>query len=413
MSEDRITKPLQIKGKRIIPDDDYTLTSAQIEALLIKKLGSSNVVKDDKQYLIKKRKIALLAKNCTWINYDKSRDDYRIERRRVQLSDYFPDYVNKNYKKGFTTYYLGVYTYEAERDFLYVLFDTTLYAQKKSNNSGAQITIYDLLSAKTRGQFFKYDKSGNRIYILTEDKFIDFILNPDNSVLKIAEQEYQLLLYLKDFWNDIPLELRGDLCYQQMFDAAYSKAFECEWAGFYQEFMFEKFLKNNPTDLVETYGDKSKKGIDLDLKMPFVEYFYGDLKADNENFDIQGNKKETIDKIIASNGHIWYIVASFSDVVMDTIMNNYVLLEYNRLKAEYNANPMNKKKKKISMDYADKMKYSAKFKNFYVLDINSGNIDYLSNYKQGKNSNGDVRTDKYKISKKTIDEFKIFEFSKK
>ena len=413
MSEERITKPLQIKGKKIISDNDYTLTPAQIEALLIKKLGASNVVKDEKQYLIKKRKIALLAKNCTWINYDKANDDYRIDRRRVQLSDYFPEYVNNNYKKGITTFYLGIYSYEAERDFLYVLFDTTLYAQKKSNNSGAQITIYDLISAKTRGQFFKYDRCGNRIYILTEEKFIDFILNPESSVMKTAENEYQLLLYLKDFWSDIPVELRGDLCYQQMFDAAYSKVFECEWAGFYQEFLFENHLKKNPTNLVELYGDKSKKGIDLDLKMPFVENFYGDLKADNENFDIQGNKKETIDKVIAENGHIWYIVASFSDVVMDTIMNNYVLLEYNRMKEEYNADPKNKKKKKISMDYAEKMKYSARFKNFYVLDINSGNIEYLSNYKQGKNSDGSARTDKYKISKKAIDEFKIFEFTKK
>ena len=94
-------------------------------------------------------------------------------------------------------------------------------------------------------------------------------------------------------------------------------------------------------------------------------------------------------------------------------MNNYVLLEYNRMKEEYNADPKNKKKKKISMDYAEKMKYSARFKNFYVLDINSGNIEYLSNYKQGKNSDGSARTDKYKISKKAIDEFKIFEFTKK
>ena len=405
-------KPLQIKDKKLIHDDDVKLTPKQIEALLEKLLGSQNIKKVDNQFLVKSRKIALLPKCCTWINKDAKRNDYRVERRRVQLSKNYPDYVLKNFEKGYTTYYLGIYCYEAERDFLYILFDTTQYAKKKSNNSAAQVTIYDLISAKTRGQFFKYDKMGNRIYILNEKNFVDFILNEESSVLNTAEMEYSLLQYLKDFWSDLPLELRGDLCYQQMFDEVYSNTFQGEWVGFYHEFSFQKYIEQNPTDLVVFYADKSQNGIDLDLKININENFYGDLKSDNEDFDIQGNKKETIDKVISKNGHIWYIVAAFNEVVMDKTMNYHVMKIYNELKEEYNSNPINKTKKKVSMDYAEKMKYSAKFNHFYVLDINSGNIEYLSDYKQGKNSDGSERKVKYKINKKTIEQFKIFEFKK-
>lgn len=409
---DNINKPLQIKDKKLIHDDDAILTSKQIEALLEKTLGHNNIIKKDGQYLVKKRKIALLAKCCTWINKDSKRNDYRVERRRVQLSKHFPKYVLKNYENGFTTYYLGIYCYESEKDFLYILFDTTQYAKNKSNNSAAQVTIYDLISAKTRGQFFKYDKMGNRIYILNKTNFVDFILNSESSVLKNAELEYELLLYLKSFWNTLPLVLKGEDCYEEMYNNHYSNTFQSEWVGFYHEFSFQRYLSIYPTNLVEVYADKSINGIDLDLKINVSENFYGDLKSDNENFDIQGNKKSTIDRIISTQGHIWYIVATFNNVIMDNDMNYCVMNKYNKLKVEYNNNPKNKDKKRISMDYSDKMKYSAIFDHFYVLDINFGNIKYLSDYKQGKNSDGSKRTLKYKINKKTINEFKIFEFKK-
>lgn len=405
-------KPCQLNGTNIIYDDDNQLTSLQIQALLLKIFKSSNIVKKENQFLLKKRKIALIVKNLSWLNIDKNNGDPRLEKKRIQIPKYANEYIKNNIENGYTTYFLGIYSNESEKDYLYCLFEANSYFENKANNSSAHLNIIDLVSAKTRGQFFKLDKNENRIFIFNQTNFYDFLINDYSNVARIAEEEYQLLQYLKKFWKDIPEELKGDECYQMMFNEAYSKTFECEWAGFYQEFLFEKHLKIHPTTLIGMHGDKKKDGIDLDLKINITENFYADLKADNEIYNIRGNKKETIDKIIAENGHIWYIVAAFNDVVMDKVMEYHVMNEYNRLKEIYNDGKPNSKKKKINMDYADKMKYSAKFNHFYVLDINSGNIKYLLDDTQGKNSDGSKRTLKYTISKKKLDEFKIFEFKR-
>ena len=68
------SKPLQIKDKKLINDDDVKLTSKQIEALLEKLFGKKNIQKVDNQFIIKSRKIALLPKCCTWINKDIKRN---------------------------------------------------------------------------------------------------------------------------------------------------------------------------------------------------------------------------------------------------------------------------------------------------------------------------------------------------
>ena len=405
-------KPFQLNGCNIINDHDSLLTPEQICALIKKIFKSSNVVIDRKQFIINK-KTALLAKNISYLGYDKKNDDLRLEKKRIQLPSYFVDYVNENSTKGITTYYMGIYSYEKEKDFLFAIFDTSSYIGKKSNNSSAHLSIYDLLSARNRGYFFKTDKFENKIYLLNTENLYDFIMN-DNSVVKeYSEKEYELLMYIKKFWQNIPLELKGDECYKEMYNEGFSKTFESEWVGFYQEFLFEKFLKNNYTDLIDLHGDKKKYGIDLDLKILFAEDFYADLKADNENFDIQGNKQKTIDDILSKNGHIWYIVAAFNCVVMDKTVNFVVMETYNSLKEKFNSSVISKSKKKdINMRYSEKMKYSVKMSSFYVLDINNANQQFLLEYAQGKNSNGQERTSKYKITKKKLDEFKIFEFIK-
>lgn len=407
-----MNKPCQLDGSNIIYDEDSKLTQLQIEALIQKIFSSKKVKKIGKQFIIN-NKTALLVKNITWLGYDKQNDDYRVDKKRIQLSKDYSYIAKSNLNNGIKTYFIGIYSYEKEKDFLYAVFETEKYVDNKSNNSSAHLSIYDLVSAKNRGYFFKTDKFENKILILDTNNFKDFIINENSEVYKIASAEYQLLQYFKKFWDDIPLELQGDRCYREMFDAAFSKTFETEWVGWYHEFLFENFLRKEKTDLVDLYADCSRDGFNLDLKMNIGNNFFGDLKSDNENFDIQGNKKETIDTILDKNGHIWYLVASFNEVVMDKTMEYMVMKEYNRLKEEHNSTcNIKSKKKKINMDYSEKMKYSVKLNNFYILDINPSNAQFLLDYKQGKNSDGKSRGVKYKISKKTLDEFKIFEYNK-
>lgn len=406
-------KPYQIEKADIVEDYDSLLSPQQFYPLLSKIFGSTSIKSETKegfvQQFVIRKKYAIVVRNLTYLGYDKGNDDYRLEKKRIQI----PTTINKNLvdneTRGLKTFYIGVYSYESEKNFLYVVFDSDSYL-KNGKNSSKHISVFDLLSARRRGYFFKLDKNDNRIYILNQHNLYDFFMNDNSEVAEESEGEYQLLQYLKKFWDDIPIELQGDECYREMFDAAYAKTFETEWVGYYHEFLFEKHLDANPTNLVELYGDKKKNGIDLDLKVNISKNFYADLKSDNENFGVQGNKKETIERILDDNGHIWYIVAAFNEVVMDSVMHFETCKTFNELLIKNNETKSIKTSAKLKNNHD--FKYKVSLKNYYVLDINAANREYLLDYQQGKNSNSSVRGLKIKISKKILDEFKIFEYKK-
>ena len=411
-------KSYQICKSNIVEDYDSVLTPLQQKALILKLFGSKNVedilVKNGVSQFIIRGKYALIVRNITYLGYDKTNNDYRMNKKRIQIPSKIKENFLYNNSKGLTTYYIGIYSYESEKNFLYAVFDTEMLSQKNANNSSAHVSVFDLLSAKIRGYFFKVDKGENKIYVFNQQNFISFFMDDNFVIRENAEKEYLLFQYLKSFWKTFPLKLTGISCYEEMYANNYSKTFESEWIGFYHEFKFEDFLKTNYTDLIEVYGDKKRDGIDLDLKTNIGSDFYADLKSDNEKYDIQGNKKATIEHILKKNGHVWYILVSFTDVIMDSERGFKTMEFYNSLKEDFNSKQTVKSKmKNISLDYKDKMKYSANVKTFYILDINKGNMKYLSDYLQGKNSNNKSRGIKIKITQKMFDDFKIYEFSKK
>lgn len=60
------------------------------------------------------------------------------------------------------------------------------------------------------------------------------------------------------------------------------------------------------------------------------------------------------------------------------------------------------------MSYSDRMKNNIEFTDFKILEINKYNQQYLSDFNQGKNSNGLPREQKIKIDKKNINNFLIY-----
>ena len=55
------------------------------------------------------------------------------------------------------------------------------------------------------------------------------------------------------------------------------------------------------------------------------------------------------------------------------------------------------------------MKYAVRLKKMYILDINQDNMQYLSVFKQGVNSNGKPREPKIMIEQDNMKYFTIFE----
>jgi len=211
-----------------------------------------------------------------------------------------------------------------------------------------------------------------------------------------------ILPRFKKFFKNMKKDWNGIDCYNEMIQANYKNKFQPEWAGFYFEFLMEKFIGSNSLDEhIRFAQDKSEDGIDLDLYFPMLGA-YGDLKAHSESSRaIQGNDWETVMKQINGQGsknHIYYVV------IEHTTEKD---IDHNSVTAQY----WNKQQHKEKLDsYAKKMKYSVNISKLYILDINQNNKQYLTKFKQGINSNKKPREPKIMIEHDNLSHFVIAEF---
>ncbi|MEA1987411.1 MAG: hypothetical protein U9N76_07985, partial [Candidatus Marinimicrobia bacterium] len=215
----------------------------------------------------------------------------------------------------------------------------------------------------------------------------------DNKDIKTPEIEL-----FENFKKTLNKKWNGIECYSEMIESNYHNKFQAEWAGFYFEYKFENYLKSNPnyTKICKFIKDKKVGSIDLDIK--FSKGFYGDLKTHSESSSaILGNDQKTIFAILKSDKKFWYIVLNHK-TTMDS-NKSYVVTKF-----------WNKKQNKSDLlSYSSKMKNSVELSNLEILEINEYNQNYLSEFKQGKNSDGSIRNVKIKISSKLIHNFRIYE----
>ena len=131
--------------------------------------------------------------------------------------------------------------------------------------------------------------------------------------------------------------------------------------------------------------------------MNFNNNYYGDLKAhSNESSAILGNDKNNVQTAIHLHNKIWYIV--FNHNTEKDSENNFEVTKF-----------WNEQQKKSDlMSYSIKMKNNILFTDFKILEINKYNQQYLSDFNQGKNTNGLPRETKIKIDKKNINNFLIY-----
>lgn len=379
---------------------DNSLFPSQLNELLKKDLPYQ-IKKEKNQHTIQ-NKIALLVKNVTYLG-----NPHPLYKKRIQMSTYYPQYIRDNEMNGMKTLIVGVYSYTEET--IYVVYNVSSYINNKFNNSSAHVMTSDLFDVRINGYSMKIDKGGNEILLFNKTKFkeyIDSLLN-DNKI-EYIEKERSLIKYITEYWASFPKHLDGIECYNEMVKDNFSNAYQAEWIGFYNEFLFNKYLINNPTNLIEIHNDKKSNGIDLDLKMNIDNNFFGDLKMHSIDGNILGNKLETIQKVLNVNGRIWYITGSFT--AAKDKESGYVVTEHWRhLKEEFNETCESQYNMKSVKEgsYGNKMKKSVDVKEFHILDITSDKISFIKQYDQGKNSNGKERLPKITISKNDIEHLSI------
>lgn len=390
-----------LRNGNITIDYDQKLTSNEINKILF-DLFDPVIRTDGKQFLLYD-KIALLACNVTYLG-----NPHPIYKKRIQLKSYYLDYLARNSVANIKTLYLGIYTYKKTR--LFVVFEPSTYAGKKSHNSSAHVYSINLQYAQRTGRFEKTDYFGNKIHIFNSYEFVRYIksLSGDNVYIDSDELMDLINNYVSEFKTSIKKEWNGIDCYKEMVDANDSNARQGEWQGWYFEFLFKKFLEQRHDRKIEWYGSKRQGDIDLDIKFSDFDWIYGDLKADQINHDILGNSFDCLDTVIKDNSGIVYYICCLYKAEKDSDHNYEVSKYWNEFVREEN-------KRYSSVDelksrYGKRMKYSVKPQMLCVLKIDNVIYEILKRnpFTQGVNSDGNDRKPKLKVQKDMINALTIY-----
>lgn len=389
------------RSGNIVIDYDQTLSTKEIKELLF-KLFQPVIKQDCKQFLLYD-KIALLACNVTYLG-----NPHPIYKKRIQLKSYYLDYLAKNSAGNIKTLYLGIYTYNKTR--LFVVFEPTTYAGKKSHNSSAHVYSINLQYAQRTGKFDKIDAFGNKIHVFNTYEFVRYIKTLAGDPIYIDSDDLIKMLndYVSSFKDTIKKEWHGIECYKEMVDANDNNARQGEWQGWYFEYLFKKYLAEHSNSKIEWHGSKKKGDIDLDIKFNDSEWTYGDLKADQINHDILGNSFECLDTVIRDNHGTVYYICCLYKAEKDSDHHYEVSKYWNNYVREAS-------KRYTSIDdlkerYGKRMKYSVKPQLLCVLKIDETIYEILKKnpFAQGVNSDGNDRKPKLKVQKDMINALTIY-----
>lgn len=329
--------------------------------------------------------------------------DWSSEKKRIQIGTDFPNLYSQNIAKGIETILLGIYHYYPKGNSgveLFVCFSSKTYASRDTNNSAAHIHTIDLVNAQKNGLYRRIDKSGNELLVLNKENLIRHI----NAIrglheIDVVQKDRELLAYLGNMFDSMPRTFNGIECYKEMMAANdQTRMNQGAWEGWYYEFFVQRYLATHPTDKVVWWSKKVQGELDFDLRFPYREWFYGDVKSDDISKDVQGNLKESIDFLVKEKGgRLWYIAIEFtpekdSDHNFETTKWwNAQLGKLDRL-----------------MSYSKRMKYSIEINRMEIFEITIDSLRYLKEYSVSPCA-GRPRKLKYKIPNKMKEFLRIYE----
>ena len=387
----------------VVEDFDQPLRPKQVSELFFDLFGH-DAVSDRKQHIVF-GKIGLLVAAVTYLGHP-----WPIYKKRIQLKDYYPEYYAENTINGIDTLYLGVYHYQ--QNLLFVVFEPETYVNKKSHNSSAHVQTFDLQYAARTGFYSKVDSYGNSVRIMDVDHFVRFIR--DRATKGSGPYDYDTVVnaikeYMRGFFHSLPKgPWVGIDCYKEMKAADAANYRQGEWQGWYFEYLFKKYWKENPNDKIRYYGRKEDDGIDFDLVFDAEEWIFGDLKSDKEDGDILGNDFRSFDFVIEQNGgRVFYIVLRYSAEqdknhgYKTTIFWNDTIREESRRYSSL---------AEIKSGYGKRMKYSVTPRSLKIISIDSPAYRILKEnpFYQGRNSNGQPREPKLRIGKDMIEALTVY-----
>ena len=347
---------------------------------VLKKYRGYNVI----EYNSPKGIIYLLCANITYLG-----KPHPLHKKRIQIKRSWQDFCADNPYADVR--FIGIYSNGPLT--IFVDFDRTLYMGNKFNNSSAHVSLNDLYQAYKDDYFFKTDANGHKITVMSEKEFKETLDTGKSGTNKDLEF----------FWNfnkTFPFGkwLTAEDCIKIMRDEGFKEWRQTEWAGWYLEYLVKKQIESgNYEKIVQYVADK--KGDEPDFDLRFTSGFYGDLKAsDIDNWEAPGNDLRNVERAIATDGKIWYIIYEYS-----AIKDEHFNLRATKSRMELVGNNSDK------LSYARRMKYSVNFVRMSILEINPINShEALIPFKQGHQPDGSPRNVKVSIDKKNMDNFIIY-----
>lgn len=315
----------------LIEGYDESLSPSEIFDRISKYFPKVSRATADPRVLVgnhKGHKFAIRCKNVTYLG-----NPHPHFKKRIQISDDLYDFYRLALSIKAEPILMGIYSFGTNTIFVDFKIDT--YIEKKAHNSSAHIYVSDLAAATEEGYFQKIDYFGNTVTALRPDivsVYLDEFFGIEESaevekteqkgsestktevqhqpVLPKSRDVNELQIQVKDgitetvvkertgvnesdfelrasyalafkrdivprvrsFFDSEEKDWKGIECYQKMIAANYRNKYQPEWVGFFLEYEFEKYLKDNKLNYLITYAqDKTDGGIDLDLYFPTLK----------------------------------------------------------------------------------------------------------------------------------------------
>ena len=390
-----------------IADDQVLSVQGQYEALKY-YLGEENCSiqnicgrkvfvysKCDKQYVLLCRSVSYLG------------NPHPIFKKRVQLPSWYEVFCNEIEKQEllYDVRFLGVYHYKG--NIVFIDFKKDTYLRRRIHNSSAHVYTNDIYQALKTGVFKKEDQFGNEIFVVASRYIEDYLLGRKNGSNELFE------LFVK-FNNGFSF---GEWLYavdkiREMYGDGWKHWQQAEWAGWFLEYKFNKFVEENAVSHLMKYVGSSNKSnnsetYDFDIWFPRDE-FYGDLKSsDVKNNETPGNDQSHFIECINRYNRFWYVIYEH-ETKKDSETTNYeATIGRNQFIRSVLPNY-----KKDDMSYSTRMKNSVCFVKMLILELNNINYrDVLADFNQGRQVSGSERKKKFIIKKKDIDKYVVFRYN--
>ena len=326
-----------------------------------------------------------------------------IFKKRVQLPNWFKEFCAQTEHLEYDVRFIGVYHYEGSVVFADFIKDT--YIKKKVHNSSAHLYTNDIYQAMRHGVFHKEDHKGNHIYTIRCNELKNYLLGKNAGWQELYGIFHQFnQSFITGQW------LYSVDAIKEMQAQKWRHWQQAEWAGWFLEYRFDRFVRqNNLTHLMcyvgtSNKGKKSNGQFDFDIWFE-RDQFYGDLKAsDAHKREAPGNDQAAFIECINLYDHFWFVIYEH-ETLKDSEQTQYkATIERNQFIRSIIPGYA-----KDDMSYAKKMKNSVRFINMCVLELNRVTYrEVLSAFNQGRQPDGTARAPKFMIKKKDIDRFVVF-----